>query len=833
VTVTLVDNAGNPVTQDRDGNPIVPQVTDADGYYLFDNLPPGDYAVVFDLNTLPAHYVVTTQDAINNQQPATSDQLDSDADPTTGESGSTGPLTNGEEDLTLDMGVYKLGGVRVGDRVWYDNDGDGIQDSTADEPGVENVTVTLFDATTDTPVTQDRDGNPVVPQMTDANGDYLFDELPEGDYYVVFDLGTLPNGYQPTTQDSGSDDAEDSDADPATGQTASTGPLAFNEEDLTLDLGIVAPVRIGDRVWYDNDKDGKQDAPADEPGVENVTVNIFHADGTPVTTDMDGNSVTAQVTDANGDYLFENLAPGDYYVQFDLATLPGSYVVTLQNVGIDDAVDSDGDPSTGETAPTGFLPANSEDLTLDLGIIELAGVRVGDRVWFDDYVNGLQDNGEPGVPGVTVTLFNAAPGNGQGIPVTADMNGNPVGPEITDSNGNYLFDNLPAGDYYVQFDLSTLPTGSIVTLQNATNSQQPTTSDQSDSDGDATTGETEPTGPLDPGEEDLTLDLGIYQLASIGDTVWYDEDTDGIQDPGESGAASVTVMLYNGDGTPAANINGTPMTTTTDPNGNYEFTDLLPGDYYVVFTPPAGYKLSPQDATNNQSPTASDQIDSDADPVTGQTEVTTLTSGEHDPTWDAGIYLPVTVGDRVWYDNDKDGIQDAPADEPGVQGVTVNIFNSDGTPVTDIAGNPVGSEVTDSNGNYLFEELPPGDYYQLDSDANPVTGQTATTGFLPGGEEDLTLDMGIYEDDGPTPVNSVTVGDRVWYDNDSVTVDIFNSDGTPVTDIAGNPVGPEVTDSNGNYLFEDLPPGDYYVEFDLTTLPAGHGGRPNAGYGYP
>jgi len=317
--------------------------------------------------------------------------------------------------------------------------------------------------------------------------------------------------------------------------------------------------------------------------------------------------------------------------------------------------------TTGETAPTGFLPANSEDLTLDLGIIKLAGVRVGDRVWIDNNVNGLQDSGEPGVPGVTVTLFDVALGNGQST--------------------------------------------SIVTTQDATNSQQPTTSDQSDSDGDSATGETAPTGPLAPGQEDLTLDLGIYQLASIAKTVWYDDDGDGIQDPGESGVEGVTVELFESDGTPATDVNGNPMTTTTDPNGNYAFTDLLPGDYYVLFTPPAGYEFSPQDAGND------DSEDSDADPVTGQTEITTLTSGENDTTWHAGIYQPVTVGDRVWYDDDKDGIQDVPADEPGVENVTARIFNSDGTPVTDSAGNPVGPEVTDSNGNYLFEELPPGDYY--------------------------------------------------------------------------------------------------------------------------
>jgi len=161
-------------------------------------------------------------------------------------------------------------------------------------------------------------------------------------------------------------------------------------------MGIVAPVRVGDYVWYDNDKDGLQDAGlssglADEPGVEGVTVKLFDGDGMAVTIDFDGNPIVDQVTDADGYYLFENLAPGDYYVQFDLATLPENYVPTTPNMGGNDGADSDGSPSTGETAVTEFLPAGSEDLTLDLGIIQLAGVRIGDRVWYDNDLDGLQD----------------------------------------------------------------------------------------------------------------------------------------------------------------------------------------------------------------------------------------------------------------------------------------------------------------------------------------------------------------------------------------------------------------------------------------------------------
>jgi len=114
----------------------------------------------------------------------------------------------------------------------------------------------------------------------------------------------------------------------------------------------------------------------------------------------------------------------------------------------------------------------------------------------------------------------------------------------------------------VQFDLGTLPTDSIVTVQDAGGD------DADDSDADPATGETATTGDL--------VDMGIYRLASIGDTVWLDEDADGVQDAGEAGIENVVVELFNADGTPATDMNGNPMTTLTDANGNYAFDDLYP-----------------------------------------------------------------------------------------------------------------------------------------------------------------------------------------------------------------------------------------------------------------
>ena len=117
------------------------------------------------------------------------------------------------------------------------------------------------------------------------------------------------------------------------------------------------------------------------------------------------------------------------------------------------------------------------------------------------------------------------------------------------------------------------------------------------------------------------------ELASIGDYVWLDDNRDGIQDQNEVGYPDATVMLYDCAGQLIAS-------TLTDANGYYLFDGLTPGDYNVVFVRPEGYAFSPQDMGTD------DAVDSDADQSTGVAACTNLEAGEHDSTWDAGIFMP-------------------------------------------------------------------------------------------------------------------------------------------------------------------------------------------------
>ncbi|WP_208588493.1 Cna B-type domain-containing protein, partial [Gracilibacillus suaedae] len=64
----------------------------------------------------------------------------------------------------------------------------------------------------------------------------------------------------------------------------------------------------------------------------------------------------------------------------------------------------------------------------------------------------------------------------------------------------------------------------------------------------------------------------------------------------------------------------------------------------------------------------------------------------------------VSVGDYVWFDKNKDGLQDD-TDIP-IEGVVLTIEDEDGNPVTDVYGSPVGPTTTDENGWYTFDNLP-------------------------------------------------------------------------------------------------------------------------------
>ncbi len=76
---------------------------------------------------------------------------------------------------------------------------------------------------------------------------------------------------------------------------------------------------------------------------------------------------------------------------------------------------------------------------------------------------------------------------------------------------------------------------------------------------------------IDLQEDNLTLDIGIYQKPTycLGDYIWYDNNEDGTQDSDESGVEGVKITL-----------NETNATTTTDSNGKYEFCGLENGDYF-------------------------------------------------------------------------------------------------------------------------------------------------------------------------------------------------------------------------------------------------------------
>lgn len=404
VVVNLyADNDNNGVP---DGPAMATTMTDANGYYRFDNLSAGGYIVevaasnfntgnpLFSLASssvdetnpnldvdLNDNGIGTTPDLVNGIRsgtvqlgpPGPAEPLNEDAP-----NGQGAPDSNAN--MTVDFGFVPS--YSLGNRVWLDTDNDGVRDAGV-EVGRPGVIVDLYTAGNLT--------NPISTTTTDANGYYRFDGLPAGDYVVVlrddnFDTGGALEGYWSsgttigpngnpieTTAPLANTDIDDDDN--GTLQNAGTFAGAVVSSVVTLGPGLTEPV-VGVT-----------------PGVPGIEVDV------PL-----GQGAIDQRANMTVDFGFYRLSLGDLVFEdvnnngtFDAGDVP------LQNVLVH-LFASDG---------------TTEIITGKDGIPDTADDAFGP--------DGIPGNGDDGQGGI-----------------------------LTDVNGNYLFNGLAQGSYVVK---ATAPNG--------------------------------------------------------------------------------------------------------------------------------------------------------------------------------------------------------------------------------------------------------------------------------------------------------------------------------------------------------------------------------------
>lgn len=695
--------------------------TDKDGCATYWDLTPGVYRIAV---TLPDPYIIGPMGEkmtgwYNCIPPADSPYGVSDPFEVP-RSGSVG----------IGIGAVKTGSLTGS--IWYDANCNGLQD--AGEGAFQGATVQLNNAAAGVSRTL----------MSNTDGSYTFEKLLEGEYTLTVSLPdsymfTLPGGESLFTD--------------GTAFTQSITASVSMEKNTSMQKIGVMPVTTLTVALY-NDLNGNAELNNNEMPFAGATLEI-----------LDGETLVASaISDGDGRAYIPILRGGTLSVR---CTLPAGQVFTIAGP-LNDFVSLAGENSL----ILSYDVQHGQDNKLRAGVTVPASI--SGKLFDDNNVTGILDNGEGGLAGFTVQAI--------------DERGQVAAQTVTDENGNYYFDSLLPQTHTIRFlladayvfsdyaDLSTQTRNQVV-LQ---------TADYGETDSIA----------LVPGQMVENICGGSFRSATIAGNVFRSAGLAAEQLSG--GIENVWIQLLTEDGIPVSDTTA----TYTEADGSFYLKGALPGTYRLEFTLPAGHSF----------------VEPLLDSEIYTTEPFTLATAD-DLVLDTLLATPVSSYDGVLYcDSNVNGVYDA--GESTLSGIVIQLLNND-------YGMLYETRTLDS-GEFYFSALRPGAYtlsvslpedlcfaFDAASLLAPTTANTASA--------DLTLYAGQQlPGSNIAAATPAQLSGTVYFDlanNNLLDTADMGAAGIMLTlqSIDAAHFYTCITDENGAFDFSSIVPGNYNLLVSLTS----------------
>ena len=626
--------------------------------------------------------------------------------------------------------------------VYHDESDDGVLDATEDP--IAGVTIELLD---------ENGLGTGVTTVTNADGYYEFLNLTAGKYGVR-------EVEQPAPFLDGKDTAG-SHGGVAGNDIILDAMLDFGDNATDYNFGELLAGSIAGRVHASNDPDCDFDNP--DILLSGVTIQLL---------DSQGSVLRSTTTDENGRYKFEGLAPGEYQVR---EIQPSSVNGQALFDGGERAGTAGG--AVGNDLISGIALGSGQD-AVNYDFCEHLGAMLSGFVYHDRNDDG-QFAGEDPIAGVTLKLLKDGVETGQ----TA----------ITDSNGFYKFTDLAPGKYSV---MEVQPDGWYDGKDTAGSLG-----------GDTSTNDMIAEIMLTFGDNSTDNNFGEQLGGSIAGRVHASTGPDCDFDEPEILLSGVVIELLDADG-------NVIRTTTTDDQGRYKFDDLAPGEYQVREIQPADY----YDGSERAGSAGGNVFD---DLITG----IVIGSEVNAINYDFCEHVGATLSGFVYHDQSDDGVFDSTEDP--IAGVEVKLLDDTGATVATTTTNGAGFyEFVGLNaGKYTVMETQPAGFFDGKDTAGTTGGDTSVNDMI----SQIMLNFGDdSQQNNFGELLGASLGGRVHAEN-GPDCDFENPDvllaGVKIEllNAAGEVVATTFTDTDGQYRFDGLRPGEYQIR---ESQPTDHNGRP-------